>query len=141
MSAANGEVSTLEKTLNEKRSDVETQFAATVDKSIKAEYDQRQKDLKDWQKALKENGADATAYKETRYHTVTRGTVTSIESYQASVTYKEAVERAAKSVNYFKKHNEEAIKNIEAYNESLEKLKEDEDKLADAKVEARNAAS
>ena len=142
LSAANGEVSTLEKNLNEKRSEVETQFAATVDKNLKAEYDQRQKDLKDWQKALKENGADATAYTEKRT-VVTQNNqgVLMTEEVDAAVTYKEAVERAAKRVNYFKKKNEEAIKNIEAYNQSLATLKEDEDKLADAKVEARNAAS
>lgn len=45
LSAANGEVSTIEKSIGEKREQIETQFAATIDKSLKAEYEQRQKDL------------------------------------------------------------------------------------------------
>ena len=61
------------------------------------------------------------------------------EEVDAAVTYKEAVERAAKRVDYFKKDNDEAIKGIEAYNQSLATLKADEQKLADAKVEAKRA--
>ena len=89
---------------------------------------------------MKNNGADATAYteKRTRVTQTNQGSLMT-EEYDAEVTYKEAVERAAKRLNWFTENNEDAIKNIESYNQSLKTIKASEDALAEAKVNAKQA--
>lgn len=55
------------------------------------------------------------------------------------VTYKEALDKAAKALNEFKKENKKAVKDIEAYTANQKQLEELDDKLKNAKLDQMKA--
>lgn len=137
LSVANGMVSTIAQTLKDEQNKVATQFASTVDSGVREKLKQLEDEVLRAQKEVQAKGKDATS--DVKVADTSFGPNQFGQTRNA--TYGEVLERAATALNFFKEKHEDEIKNIEAYDKSLQRVKELEDKLADEKVNQQKASS
>lgn len=139
LSTANGEVSTMVKALEDARRKLDVQLVSTVDEGVKKKLEEWEKNVADWANGVRANGKDAVAYTKKVITPVVNPTTGSV-SYQETevqVTYKEALEAASKGLSSFRKENEDAIKNIDAYNQRAKDVADLEKQLKDKQDEAK----
>ena len=140
LNTLNAEIEDLKKGIVQMEKESITQFTATVDSEVKKQFDKLNADLVSAKYGLAKYGENAKSnFTETRTRLVRSANSPggmAPEEYEVNLTYKEALEKTAKSLNEFKKENEEQIKGIEEYNKSLKKIKEEEKRLQD-KIDGR----
>lgn len=108
-------------------SDAEKQLVTTVDPIIGNTFNQMKAELEQAKANAAQYGGNTIARTETKYTTGPGGEPAG--TYEVKFTYAQEAELAAKRLNEFREEHEEAIKRVEAYDKTLEKVREAGDKI------------